>query len=614
MVRGLQAGDPQKIGPYSLLGQLGGGGMGRVYLGRSAGGLLVAVKVIRSELADDPSFRARFNHEVAAAQKVNGPYTALLIAADPDGPVPWLATAYVVGPSLAEAVTDHGPLPPDSVLALAARLAEGLGTIHAAGVVHRDLKPSNVLLAQDGPRVIDFGISRAAEASALTSTGLVVGSPGFMSPEQAEGREVGPPSDVFSLGAVLTFAATGEGPFGTGSTPALIYRIVHGQPNIGHLPIPIRSVVERCLAKEPQRRPSTATLLAELGATPLVADWLPATFVQAFARYVPPGSAPRQTSGDGSPVRVATVIAAMPGAAPTSGHDAPSTVTAAQLHRTVPGGTLPTKPGGPAGQPPPHRRSRRRWTWTTGVLIAACGTAVATLAVATFNQGNGQLGRVNQSPPPSSANPPAHPSTNVSEIATSSAPSASVTPSPTSSASLRPSPTTTPGALRIALPVTAWRPVGGASITPRSNGVFEVTYEPTYWGGVIAHAHSGCNYRFSGRGRVLTGDGYGFAVWASIDSGGTPYGQSLQYDVGAGGYKEVQLPDGSESGAVYTAVTDDNWHNITVQVLNGRYTSLVDGQVIFTGSMPVTCTSGLFIRLWNSTNAEFKNLTVTRLS
>src|SRR5512142_3474664 len=178
--------------------------MGQVFLGMSAGGRPIAVKIIKTELATDPDFRARFRREVAAAQKVSGLFTALVVDADLDGPMPWLATAYVAGPSLTEAVRGHGPLPSRSLMALAAGLAEGLGAIHAAGVVHRDLKPSNVLLAEDGPRVIDFGISRAAESSTmLTQAGLVVGSPGFMSPEQAMGSEVGPPSDIFNLGAVL---------------------------------------------------------------------------------------------------------------------------------------------------------------------------------------------------------------------------------------------------------------------------------------------------------------------------------------------------------------------------------------------------------------------------
>src|SRR6201993_3362576 len=225
---GLQPEDPREIGPYRLLGQLGPGGMGQVFLGMSAGGRPIAVKVIRTELATDPDFRARFRREVAAAQKVSGLFTALVVDADLDCPVPWLATAYVAGPSLTEAVKGHGPLSARSVLALTAGLAEGLDAIHAAGVVHRDLKPSNVLLAEDGPRVIDFGISRATESTMLTQAGLVVGSPGVMSPEQAMGSDVGPPSDIFNLGAVLAFAATGEGPFGTGTTAALLYRVVHG--------------------------------------------------------------------------------------------------------------------------------------------------------------------------------------------------------------------------------------------------------------------------------------------------------------------------------------------------------------------------------------------------
>ena len=211
--------------------------MGRVFLGVSPGGRPVAVKAIRAELAADPEFRTRFGREVAAARRVSGVYTAQVVDADVDGPVAWMATAYVPGPSLAEAVDTHGPLPEPSLLALAAGLAESLHAIHAAGVVHRDLKPSNVLLAEDGPRVIDFGISRAVEAATmLTQAGLVVGSPGFMSPEQATGYEVGPPSDVFNLGAVLAFAATGEGPFGTGTTAAMLYRVVHGTPSLDRVP------------------------------------------------------------------------------------------------------------------------------------------------------------------------------------------------------------------------------------------------------------------------------------------------------------------------------------------------------------------------------------------
>jgi serine/threonine protein kinase len=265
-VAGLLRDDPRQLGPYRLLGRLGAGGMGQVFLGRTAGGRLIAVKVIRAELAGDSGFRVRFAREVAAARTVNGLFTAVVVDADVEGPVPWLATAYVAGPSLADEVESHGPLPVGSVLTLAAGLAEGLAAIHAAGVVHRDLKPSNVLLAQDGPRVIDFGISRAAGQYTLTQSGSVMGSPGFMSPEQAEGDEVGPESDVFSLGAVLTFAVTGEGPFGSGPSSALLYRVVHHQPRTDHLPGQIRPLIERCLAKDAGQRPSAADLLEALGA------------------------------------------------------------------------------------------------------------------------------------------------------------------------------------------------------------------------------------------------------------------------------------------------------------------------------------------------------------
>jgi serine/threonine protein kinase len=295
----LAPGDPELIGPYRLRGRLGAGGMGRVYLGLSPGGRSVAVKVIRADLAQDTEFRARFRREVAVARTVSGLFTAPVIDADVDGPVPWLATAYVPGPSLADAVSQHGPLPAASVLALARGLAEALSAIHAAGVVHRDLKPANVLLAEDGPRVIDFGISRAVEASVLTHTGLVVGSPGFMSPEQAEGREVGPPSDIFSLGAVLAFAATGQGPFGSGSTPALVYRVVHSGPQLDLMPAEVRSLAERCLAKDPALRPTAADLLA--AAAYPAAGWLPEPVTRAQAAVpltmttaTPPGRPPRQ--------------------------------------------------------------------------------------------------------------------------------------------------------------------------------------------------------------------------------------------------------------------------------------------------------------------------------
>jgi serine/threonine protein kinase len=260
--------------------------MGEVFLGRSPGGRPVAVKVIRAELlAANPDFRLRFAREVAVARKVNALFTAPVVDADPAAEMPWLVTAYVPGPSLADAVEDHGPLRPGVVRALAAGLAEGLAAIHAAGVVHRDLKPSNVLLASDGPRIIDFGISRAVQTTALTATGIFVGSPAFMSPEQAAGADIGPASDVFSLGSVLTFTATGRGPFGGDSVPALFYQVVSGQPNLEGVSADLRPLVERCLAKEPASRPTPEQIIAELGPTGLLHDWLPPAVAATLARY-----------------------------------------------------------------------------------------------------------------------------------------------------------------------------------------------------------------------------------------------------------------------------------------------------------------------------------------
>ncbi|MGW4383792.1 serine/threonine-protein kinase [Kitasatospora sp. NPDC004531] len=281
--------DPATIGEHRLLRRLGAGGMGRVYLGRTAGGRTVAVKVVRPELADDPEFRARFRQEVAAARRVGGRWTAPVLDADTEGPRPWVATGYIAGPSLGAAVHTGGPLPTASVHALGVRLAEALEQVHALGLVHRDVKPSNVLLTLDGPRLIDFGVARALDAATvLTHTGYVVGSPGFMSPEQAAGSPVGPAGDIFSLGALLAFAATGTAPFGEGvSAAVLLYRVLHEEPELRGLDGELRAVVTACLAKDPARRPGPAELRARLapGAAAVGPEtWLPGPLAAAVAR------------------------------------------------------------------------------------------------------------------------------------------------------------------------------------------------------------------------------------------------------------------------------------------------------------------------------------------
>ncbi|WP_247617491.1 serine/threonine-protein kinase, partial [Streptomyces sp. MK37H] len=289
----LGADDPQVIGAYRLLGRLGSGGMGRVFVGRSAGGRTVAVKVVHAHFALDEEFRARFRREVDAARRVGGAFTAPVLDADPEARIPWVATGYVAGPPLNQAVSDEGPLPESSVRALGAGLAEALAAVHALGLVHRDVKPSNVLLALDGPRLIDFGIARATEGTvSLTSTGASIGSPGYMAPEQILGENVEGAADVFSLGAVLAYAATGEPPFPGDTSAALLYKVVHDEPRFGReLTGELRDLVAACLAKNPADRPTPEQIVRRLapedGASGLARPgWLPGALVERVSRQV----------------------------------------------------------------------------------------------------------------------------------------------------------------------------------------------------------------------------------------------------------------------------------------------------------------------------------------
>ncbi|MEY9872939.1 outer membrane protein assembly factor BamB [Streptacidiphilus sp. MAP12-33] len=393
----LEADDPAVIGPYRLVARLGAGGMGRVYLARSAGGRTVAVKVVRADLADNPDFRDRFRREVAAAQSVDGAYTAPVVDADRDSATPWLATAYVLGPSLTEAVAQYGPMPEDTVRALGAVLAEALTAIHGAGLIHRDLKPSNVLLAADGPRVIDFGIARALDGAgaALTSTGVVVGSPGFMSPEQASGKRIGPEGDVFSLGSVLAFAATGHGPFGQESAASLLYRVVHESPDLERVPASLREAIGACLAKDPADRPSPEQLLRLLapdGAAALLrGGWLPAQVASGIAQHAArvmeletPAPAPAPTPRD--PRAGAAAAGAADGGTVVLGGAAPDANGTVVLGGNGTTGNAGGSGGGvPTGQaapmPAPATPSRRKLLYgalgVVAVAAAGGGTAVA---------------------------------------------------------------------------------------------------------------------------------------------------------------------------------------------------------------------------------------------
>ncbi|MFJ2809986.1 serine/threonine-protein kinase [Kitasatospora sp. NPDC087271] len=363
--------DPRKVGGYRLCARLGAGGMGLVYLAYTPGGRPVALKVVRPELAEDPEFRHRFAQEVASARRIHGLYTAQVVDAGTDAATPWLATTFVPGPSLQQVVQHYGPLPERAVLLLLAGIAEALQAIHAAGVVHRDLKPGNVLVAADGPRVIDFGIARAADASPLTGTGLRIGSPGFMAPEQALGLSAAPATDVFALGALIAYVGSGTPPFGDGPEPASLYRAVHEEPDLSQLPPGLHELVRLCLAKRPEDRPGTAQLIEAARRHPATGgelrfsdDWLPQRVSSAIRRHSDLPTTP------GAPAPPATVLSPARAAA-----DAPTT-----LGLPAPPPTrLQPAPDRPEPAAPARRRTHTR---TRTVLLTAAALLVG--AAATF--------------------------------------------------------------------------------------------------------------------------------------------------------------------------------------------------------------------------------------
>ncbi|MCT2589457.1 DUF4328 domain-containing protein [Streptomyces sp. N2-109] len=359
----LDAGDPRWIGGYRLLGRLGEGGMGRVYLARSERGRTVAVKAVKAELARHSDFRRRFAQEITAARRVGAQYTAPVLDADTEAAEPWVATGYIAGPSLAEVVDrDFGPLPENSVRALATGLVKALTAIHGAGLIHRDLKPSNVLITIDGPRVIDFGIARALDATVepsggLTRTGAVIGSPGFMSPEQVRGQQVTGGSDVFCLGAVLSYAATGRLPFGTADSGihALMFRIAEEEPDLSGLSGPLHELIFACLAKDPAHRPTLETLAA-LTQGEITGTWLPGEVLAQLGRHAVQlldSEDPEAQSAAFAEGRAGTG-----GAAPAASTPSPP---------AAPYPSMPAGPGGyPAGgQPGPYGYPHPGWQGAT---------------------------------------------------------------------------------------------------------------------------------------------------------------------------------------------------------------------------------------------------------
>ncbi|RFU85531.1 serine/threonine protein kinase [Streptomyces triticagri] len=368
------------VAGYRLVARLGAGGMGRVYLSYTRGGRPVAIKVVRPELADAPDFRRRFRREVEAARRVRGAYTAELIDADADGVPPWLATLYVPGPSLAEAVARRGPLPVSVVLRLVAGVAEALAAIHGAGIVHRDLKPSNVLLAADGPRVIDFGIAVASDVTSHTVAGSMVGTPSFMAPEQASGEGVTAATDVFALGQTAAFAALGRPLYGDGPAVSVLYRIVHDAPDLERLPAPLRPLLARCLAADPAERAGLAEivewcgrLLAEEAAG---GEAVGGTDVWREVRgpdvAVPRDVVPGEASAADASTAAGQVTAAVPGPGPTVVHGAGRTMPAGGRPPYGPGSYLyPYSPPYPHAHPDAAARRRRNALVTVAGVTAA---------------------------------------------------------------------------------------------------------------------------------------------------------------------------------------------------------------------------------------------------
>lgn len=355
----LTPGDPRSIGAYRLLARLGAGGMGQVYLARSDRGRTVAVKLVRRELAEQEEFRDRFRQEVRAARRVGGNWTAPVLDADTEAAVPWVATGYVAGPSL-HSVIAEGPLPERSVRILATGLAHALTDIHGAGLIHRDLKPSNILITLDGPRVIDFGIARALETTSdggLTRTGSVIGSPGFMAPEQVRATQVTEASDIFCLGSVLAYAATGRLPFGSPDSGqhAVMYRIAQEEPELTEVPAGLAELVRDCLHKSPSERPGLTEILERVPPDEDGEPWLPGALVARLGRHAvslleveqpPERTPPERVRDPGAPAPGPHASAAAPTPfAPAPSAPPPFTPPPSTPGAPAPGANFPTAPG-----------------------------------------------------------------------------------------------------------------------------------------------------------------------------------------------------------------------------------------------------------------------------
>jgi hypothetical protein len=569
----LDQSDPAEIAGYQLRARLGSGGMGNVYLSFTRGGRPVALKVVRREFADDPEFRRRFRMEVAAAQRVQGIYTAPVVDADPDAPVPWLATGYIAGPSLSYAVGEHGPLPEPSVYRLLAGVAEGLGAVHAAGIVHRDLKPANVLLAADGPRVIDFGIARAADATSLTGTGAVLGTPAFMTPEQVAGRPVSAATDVFALAHLVVYAATGHSVFGDGHYATLVYRIAQEEPDLSGCPESLREFAGRCLAKDPAQRPDLGEIMVFAkggltGQTMQLANgsWLPGPVAGTLAAYdtsVVPPPAPRShqdtvTAGSGA-------AATVPGAAG--------------------GGSLPPTRQQTAAPERPRRRGLRRARVIVPAVLVVLLAAVGGGAYLGFKAKGGN----SPQPQAGGANP---------TVATSAAAASSPAGSASASASAPPSALASPSGSASGAAVAA--PIAGSSTEYSTPEPFPLC-DPTGGQWLLVNLTpqaGGCGPNMQA---VTNSHGYSFGTLAAFPHNVPPLSAGNTVTVSgeianAMGPQCLGPAEGSSSGG-YIGLLCNNGQWYIDAVDNLGTDSAVVGKQLATGSFPFNSSTTYVISL-----------------
>jgi len=618
----LDQSDPVEIAGYSLRARLGSGGMGNVYLSFTRGGRPIAIKAVRKEFADDPEFRRRFRQEVTVAQRVQGLYTAPVLDADPDAPIPWLATAYIAGPPLSQAVSEHGQFPMLSVFRLLGGVAEGLSAIHGAGLVHRDLKPANVLLAEDGPRVIDFGIAYAADATTLTTSGMVMGTPAYMASEQVAGKPVSAATDVFALAHLVVYATTGHTIFGDGNVSALVYRIVNETPNLDGCPASLREIAERCLAKDPAQRPDLGEVMAFSrqmlsGRTMQIVggSWLPGPVAETLADYgtsaVPPPPQPQQPPQPPVPVGLMPV-----GPAAVTRQDAPvgqpmpgmsggyqPGMSGGYQPTVAPGGpdvpvTLPVPAPGSGSTLPPVRP--RRGLRRPAVVVPTVLVLLALVALGGAYLGGHFNGAKNAA---DTATPPA-----VSTLKPTASASLAATPSQSASASASAAATaaTSPTASASASPVSS------ATSTSTSGGVAAATSttystsepfplcDPTSW--LLTNlAVSGTNGCAANMQVTNSSGGYGFGTAAKFSNGLTLAADNTTTFTGAlpgstDGNECMGVSEGNTGIGYYGYLCDDGTWYIKDLIGLGT-TGVIVGKQVATGSFPYTAQASYDVTL-----------------